>query len=291
MDVLFQALRISIPYVLAAMAGILSERSGVVNIALEGMLLVGAFGAVVGTLVSGSPLIGLLCGVCAGVLLAGLHALATGFFRADHIISGLALNILAAGLTRLLLQRWYHSASNSPRVEGLEPLLGGHSATAFLTHPMVYVTLGMIIAVRWLFRTSVLGLRIRAVGENPRAARAAGLPARKLRSLGVLLSGIPAGLGGVWLAFDQHQFTDGMSGGRGYIALAAMISGRWNPSLAVPACFLFGAAEALQIFVQSGPGIIPVQLVQLLPYVLTIVTLCGFFGHARAPAALGRPLD
>ncbi len=287
-ELAFQALRISVPYVLAALAGTVSERSGVVNLALEGMMLIGAFGTVVGTLATGSPLIGLCCGMAAGLSLAALHALVTGVFRADHMVSGLALNLLAAGLTRVLLQRLYHSSSNSPRIDGIESLAGSSSMLAFLTHPLVWLTLALVVAVRWLFSRTVLGLRLSAVGEHPQAAAAAGLSVLRLRTTGVLISGALAGLSGVWLAFDQHQFTDGMSGGRGYIALAAMIFGKWRPVPAALACLLFGTAEALQIALQGGRGGLPIQLVQTLPYVLTLITLAGAIGRSSPPAALGR---
>ncbi len=288
MDLPVQALRISVPYVLAALGGVVSERSGVINIGLEGMMLLGAFGTVVGTLATGSPVAGLGFGMLAGLLLASVHAVATGWFRADHIVSGLAINLLAAGVTRVLLKRLYHSSSNSPRIEGITSLVSGHGFVALVTHPLVWLTVLLLLGVWWLFARSVLGLRLTAVGEYPEAAAAAGLGVIRLRSVGVLMSGVLAGLAGVWLAFDQHQFTDGMSGGRGYIALAAMIFGKWRPVPAAAACVLFGAAEAVQMGLQGG-AVIPVQLVQTLPYLLTLVALAGAIGRARPPAADGRP--
>ncbi len=289
MDLPVQALRISVPYVLAALGGVVSERSGVINIGLEGMMLVGAFGTVVGTLATGSPLMGLVLGLTAGLVLAVLHAVVTGFFRADHIVSGLAVNLFAAGATRVLLKRLYHSSSNSPRIEGVTSLATDSSLLALLTHPLVWTTVALVAAVWWLLNRTVLGLRLSAAGEHPEAAAAAGLRVLRLRTTGVLLSGLLAGLAGVWLAFDQHQFTDGMSGGRGYIALAAMIFGKWRPVPAAAACVLFGGAEAVQMALQGGGGGIPVQLVQTLPYVLTLVALAGAIGRARPPAAVGKP--
>lgn len=282
LELVIQALRISVPYTLAALAGTLSERSGVVNIALEGTLLVGAFGCVVGTLSTGSPLLGLICGLVVGALMGGIHALVTTIAKADHIVSGIALNLLAVGATRVLLQRWYHSASNSPRMEGIGPFVDEPSFVAFLTHPLVWLTVLLIGAVWWLFARSVFGFRISAVGEDPHAAASAGLSTRWLRIQAVMLSGALAGLGGVWLACDQHQYSDGMSGGRGYIALAAMVFGRWRPVPSVLACLLFGVAETVQIRLQGGAGL-PVQLVQTLPYVLTLGALCtaGKWGEKR----------
>lgn len=288
-DLVAQALRISVPYTLAAMAGTVSERAGVVNIALEGLMLMGAFGCVVGTLSTGSPVLGLMCGVVTGVLYGGLHALATCVLKADHIVSGFALNLGAVALTRVLLQRFYHSASNSPRIEGMGALMPGQGMLAVVTHPLVWLTLGLVGAVWWLFARSVLGLRLSAVGEQPAAAASVGLRVPLLRGVAVLMSGGLAGLAGVWLAFDQHQFSDGMSGSRGYIALAAMIFGRWRPVPAALACLLFGAAETAQIQLQGrlegGQGGL---FLQTLPYLLTILALCGAMGRARPPAGLGK---
>jgi len=287
-ELAFQALRISVPYVLAALGGCISERSGTVNIALEGMMLIGAFGTVVGTLATGNPLLGLALGLAAGMALASIHAVATGYFRADHIVSGLALNLLALGLSKVLLQRWYHSSSNSPRIDGIESLVSDGAALGFISHPLVWVTLGLVGATWLLFHRTVLGLHLNAVGEEPRAAAAAGLPVLRLRAMGVIMSGALAGLSGAWLAFDQHQFTDGMSGGRGYIALAAMIFGKWRPGWVALACVLFGGAEAMQIAMQGTQRWIPMQLIQSLPYLLTLITLAGAIGKARPPAWLGR---
>jgi simple sugar transport system permease protein len=288
MELLLQALRITLPYLLATLGGAFSERAGVVNIALEGMMLVGGFGTVLGTLVTGNPWLGLLTGVLAGALLGGVHALATGYFRADHIVSGLALNLLAAGGTRFLLQRLYESSSNSPRIDAVESL-GSGSMSLFL-HPLFWLTGLLLAGTVWFFQRSVLGLRLSAVGESPEAATAAGLPVLQLRTLGVVCSGALAGLAGVWLAFDQHKFVDGMSGGRGYIALAALIIGRWRPLPAALACLLFGVAETVQIALQGTDSGIPSQLIQTLPYLLTVVVLVTAVGRSRAPAALGRSL-
>lgn len=288
LDFVFQALRIAVPYTLAALAGTLCERSGVVNIALEGLMLGGAFGFAVGSLTTGSPLAGLLFGALAGMLLASVHGVASVIFRAEQIVSGLAINLLAVGVTRVLLQRLYHSASNSPRALGIEPLWRESAMSAFLTHPLVWLTLVLVGGMVWMFQKTVLGLHLTAVGEHPRAARSAGLEVERLQLLAVLGSGLLAGLAGVWLASDQHQFSDQMSGGRGYIALAAMIFGRWRPGPASAACLLFGVAEALQLRLQGGGGGIPGQFIQALPYVVTLVAICAAKGASRAPAALGK---
>ncbi len=292
---LAQTLRISVPYALAACGGVCSERSGVVNIALEGILLNGAFFAVVGTHYSGSPYVGLLCAGAGGVATAALHALVTITARADQIVSGLAINILAFGLTRGGLRVLFKSASNSPRIPAPDPayldvLPGGRTPLGeVLYDPLFLLTILLLIATLWfLFRTG-LGLALRTAGEHPEAAHSAGFSVPRLRWLGVLASGLLAGLGGAWLAFEQHSFTDQMSGGRGYIALAAMIVGKWHPLGAAAACLLFGAAETAQIRLQ-GSGV-PTQFMQMLPFVLTILVLVVWVGRSVAPAAVGKPYD
>lgn len=297
MDVLLfvaAALRISVPYALAAMGASLSERGGVICIALEGLMLNGAFAYVVGAHASGDPWVGLAAAVAAGVLTAALHAVVTIRFRADQITSGLGLNLLAAGLTRFLLQRIFGSSSNSPRVVGLPelplgPLLDVPVIGRLLATPMVLLTLVLVPLVTWVLFRSVFGLRLRAAGEHPEAVAASGLSVARLRWTGVLACGALAALGGAWLASEQHSFTDGMTGGRGYIALAAMIVGKWHPIGAAAACLLFGAAEAAQITLQGSR--FPSEVLQALPYLVTMLALAGFIGRAVAPRALGRPHD
>jgi simple sugar transport system permease protein len=277
---LLQVLRITVPYALAALGGALSERAGIINIALEGTLLAGAFGAAVGSFYTGSAVIGLIFGVLAGMTLQLLHALATVRQRADQIVSGLAANLLALGATRFFLKLLFDSTANSPRItawSSAAPLLAITGLLAFAVHALMHWTR--------------FGLRLRACGENPEAAASLGVPVTSVRMVAVVLAGALAGLGGVWLAFDQHKFVDNMSGGRGYVALAAMIFGKWRPLPAVAACLLFGFAETAQIGLQASKLGLPNQLVQMLPYVLTIVALAGGVGRAKAPAALGRPYE
>jgi simple sugar transport system permease protein len=271
-----QAIRISVPYALAAVGAVVSERGGVVNIALEGILLLGAFCAVVGTHFSGSPWVGVVAAMAGGMLAAAIHALVTVTLKADQIVSGLAINIAAFGLTRAGLRVLFQSASNSPRIASPSlPLL-----------PLV--ALLILAALFFLFRTG-LGLALRTAGEHPEAAHSAGFSVARLRWLGVLASGLLGGLGGAWLAFQQHSFSDQMSGGRGYIALAAMIVGKWHPLGAAAACLLFGAAETAQIRLQGAGA--PTQLLQAAPFLLTILVLIVWVGRAVAPAADGKPYD
>jgi len=288
------ALRISVPYTLAALGATFSERAGVINIALEGIMLNGALGYVLGAHWTGNPWAGIAAAIAAGLLTAWLHAEATIRFRADQITSGIGINLLAAGLTQVVLLAVFDSSSNSTRVVGLPewrlPGLGDLPGLGpVLAAPLVLATLlAVLFGQAALFRT-VFGLRLRSVGERPEAAAALGLSVTLHRYAGVLISGVLAGLAGAWLASEQHYFTDGMTGGRGYIAIAAMIVGKWTPIGAAGACLLFGAAEALQITLQ---GIhVPSEVLQMLPYVVTMLALAGFIGRAVPPRSLGVPYD
>jgi simple sugar transport system permease protein len=288
------ALRISVPYALAALGSSLSERGGVICIALEGIMLNGALAYTLGAYFTHDAWLGVGCALLAGLLTAWLHAEATVRFRADQITTGLGINLLAAGLTRFVLVRVFHSSSNSPRVPGLPEIplgaLGKLPALgALLGSPLVIVTFALLVLVQLLLFRSVFGLRLRAIGEHPEAAATLGLSVTAYRFAGVLACGALASLGGAWLASEQHSFTDGMTGGRGYIALAAMIVGKWNPLGAAAACLLFGAAEALQITLQGSA--FPSELLQALPYVVTMFALAGFIGRAVAPRAVGVPYD
>jgi len=288
------ALRISVPYSLAALGACFSERGGVINIGLEGMMMIGALGFTLGTYWTGSPWLGVGAAIVAGVLTGALHALVTVRFRADQITSGLGINLLAAGLTKFVLTLVFHSSSNSSRVAGLPSwdLLGLSRLPALgpvLATPLVVLAAVLVAMGQWLLFRSVFGLRLRSVGEHPEAAATLGLSVPRYRTLGVLLSGALASLAGAWLASEQHSFTDGMTNGRGYIALAAMIVGKWSPLGAAAACLLFGAAEALQITLQ-GSGF-PNELLQMLPYLVTMLALAGFIGRAVPPRAVGVPYD
>ena len=284
---LAQAIRIATPYFFAAAGGVLSERVGVIGLTLEGFMLTGAFCTALGSYYSGSPWIGLLCGVLGAAVAGLILAVATIRFRADQVVSGIAVNLLAVGATRFFLRLAFDSSSNSPRVPGF----GGEQTAAGLfatfANPLVWLgLLSLPVLALVLYRTP-FGLRTRAVGEHPQAALSLGVPVMRLRYIGVVLSGALAGLGGAYLAADQHQFTDGMTAGRGFIALAAVIFGRWDPKRVAFACLLFAAAETLQIQLQ-GLQLVPSQFVEMIPYVLTIIALAGVVGRAVPPAALGK---
>jgi general nucleoside transport system permease protein len=284
---LAQTLRIAIPYLFAAAGGVLSERAGLIGLTLEGYMLGGAFFAVLGSSVSGSPVIGVLAALAGGGAFALVYALCAIRFRADQVVVGIAINLLVIGLTRFLLRLFFDSSSNSPRVAGFSVQGSGTGFGALIRNPLVLLGIAVIPAIAWLLYRTPFGLRVRAVGEHPAAAASVGVPVNRVRYLAVGASGMLAGLGGAYLALDQHQFTDGMTAGRGFIALAATIFGRWDPVRAGLACLLFAAAETLQIQLQ-GSQVIPSQFVEMIPYVLTIVALAGVVGRAVAPAALGK---
>lgn len=292
LSTLAQIIRIAVPYSLVAVGGCLSERSGVVNIALEGILLNSAFGTAVGTITTGSMEAGILCGVLAGALTAWLHAFVTVQGRADQIVSGLAVNIASFGATRALLKVLYQSASNSPRIldAAAAPLPGFDRLGPLgdvIGQPLFLLAVVVCLLAHRLLLHSGIGLLVRGAGERPAAVDGSGHSVSRVRVSAVVVGGAVAGLGGAWLAFQQNSFTDGMSGGRGYIALAAMIAGKWRPAGAIAACVLFATAETLQIRL-SGHGV-PTQLLQMIPYVVAIAVLAGWVGRAVAPAAVGRP--
>lgn len=272
-------LRISVPYVLGALGGVWSERAGVIALGLEGMLLSGAFAATLGAFYSHSPVVGLLAGMGGGALLALLYALLVLRFRGEQIVIGVALNLFADGATRFLLKSLFGSSSNSPVI----------GAWGQLAAPIVLATVVAVVASHFLLQRTAFGLRVRAVGEHPQAAASLGVGVARVRFSAVLLGGALAGLGGAWLAADQHQFVAGMSNGRGYIALAALIFGGWRPTVAALAGLLFGFAEAGEIALQAAGLGVPPYFIQMLPYVLTMVALAGLTRRPRAPSALGKP--
>ncbi len=297
---LVQTLRIATPFLLAAAGGVLSERSGVIALTLEGWMLTGAFCATLGSYYAQSPWVGLLCGVAGGLLAAALHAVATVRFRADQVVVGIAINLLAAGVTRFFLRLAFDSSSNSPRVSGFDWFSSGPGAAAdasrltglvsSLVNPLVFLGIVSLPLVAWLLSSTPFGLRVRAVGEKPDAAITLGVGVSRVRWIAVLGGGALASLGGTYLALEQHQFTDSMTAGRGFIALAAVIFGNWEPRRVAVACVLFAAAETLQIQLQ-GLQLIPSQFVEMIPYALTIVALAGVVGRSLPPSALGRVSD
>jgi len=224
---LAQTLRIAIPYLFAGAGGVMSERSGLIALTLEGYMLGGAFGAAVGALATGSPVVGAIAGMICGGLLALLYAVSALKFKANQVVTGVAINLLVVGLTRFFLRLLYDSSSNSPRVPGFGRAESGGGFAALAMNPLVWLGLIALVAIGWLLARTAFGLRVRAVGEHPEAAASVGVNVDRTRYAAVVLSGMLAALGGVYLAHDQHQFTDQMTAGRGLIALAATIFGRW----------------------------------------------------------------
>jgi simple sugar transport system permease protein len=288
---LFSTIRTATPLIFAALGGLFSERAGVINIALEGLMLAGAFTAAVVTYELQDPYLGFLCGMVSGAVLAFVYAVAVIKFEADQVVTGFAVSMLMLGLPAVISAAVYDSAGSTEQIakEYLLPELGNRlnvaSILAFLLVPIVWYV---------VYKTP-FGLRLRAAGENPAAADAAGVGVIRLRYVAVVLSGVLAAAGGAYLSIGQSSlFTKAMTAGRGYIALAALILAKWRPVPVLFACLFFGFTEALSIQMQgvmklpSGEDI-PVQFVQMIPYVLTIIVLAGFIGLSRAPKALGIP--
>jgi simple sugar transport system permease protein len=289
-------IRLATPLVLAALGGLFSERSGVINIALEGKMLAGAFTAAALThavdtrtgLGAASPWIGLLGGMIAGLFIAAIYALSCIKFKADQVVSGAAINILMLGMPGLLSGAFFLSSGSTPQIP--KDRLLPQSPTV-----IAIAILALVAGIWYVVYKTPFGLRLRSVGENPEAADAAGVSVSRIRYSGVLLAGILAGIGGAYLSIGQSSlFTRNMTAGRGFIALAALIFGKWRPVQTLLACLLFGFTEAVSIQMQgvfklpSGEDI-PVQFIQMVPYVLTIVVLAGFIGSSRPPGALGIP--
>jgi simple sugar transport system permease protein len=314
-SVLASTLRLTAPLLLAALAGLLAERSGVVDLGLEGKMLAAAFAAAAAAAVSQSALVGVAAAIGVAGALALVHGFACVTHRGDQVISGMAINMVAAGLTVVLGIAWFATGGQTPtlppevRIQALapsltEPLGAAQQHGAFLGallghglfshNVLVYAAFASLALVAYLLARTRLGLRLRAVGENPAMVDAAGVSVAWLRYRALLMGAVLCGLAGAYLSLAQNaNFSPNMTAGRGYIALAAMIFGRWRPLPTLAACLLFGLLDALAIRLQGVAlpvvGEVPVQAIQALPYLLTVVLLAGFIGSAVAPKALGRP--
>jgi simple sugar transport system permease protein len=308
-QMLDSTVRLATPLLLACLAGLFSERAGIFDIGLEGKMLVSAFASAAFAVMSGSVWIGLAAGIAASVLLAVIHGVASITFRGNQLISGVALNFLASGLTVLLSQSWFGLGGRTPSMEGAarfdeitlpfanalkdvpvfgpiyHDLISGHTI-------LVYVALALVPLTAWVLYSTRFGLRLRAVGENPAAVDTAGVSVVAIRYAAVLIAGVLCGLAGAYLASLAAQFGREMTAGRGYIALAALIFAKWRPWYALMACLLFGFLDAVAIRFQNidlGVFVIPVQFTQALPYIITVVILAGFVGKAIPPRAGGEP--
>lgn len=270
----------STPLIYAALGGVISERSGIVNIGLEGMMIGGAFTAVVFSGLTGSPIVGLLAGIGAGALLGLVLGVASTVFKADQIVAGTGINLVAAGGAAFALMLLYNQPGASPQVNALGNSYWILVAVAFILAGVLH---GVLYYTPW-------GLRVRACGENPRAVGDAMLRPLRLRMWAVTISGALAGLGGAFLSIGEvNIYSDGMTAGRGFIALAAVIFGRWTPWGATGAACFFGFFEALQYVLQGRIGWLPSDAMQAIPYVAALFAIAGLVGKVRAPAADGIP--
>ncbi len=304
-------LRLAVPLVFCALAGLFSERSGVVNIALEGKMLGGAFAAAATAQLTGSALAGLAAAVAFSTFLALVHGFATVTHRGDQVVSGMAINVAVAGLGPTLADAWFHEAGRVPvtapgaRFAPIDlplaaelrsvPILGPLYAEVLSGHnPLVYLAFASVPVVAWVLYRTRFGLRLRAVGEHPEAVDTAGISVSAMRYRALIVAGLLTGLAGAYLSIAQNaSFLRDMTAGKGYLALAALIFGKWRPVPALAACLLFAFADALQARLQGVQlpylGEIPTEAIQALPYLLTILLLAGFVGRAIAPAAIGKP--
>lgn len=312
--VIASTLRVSAPLILCALAGTISERAGVIDLGLEGKMLLTAFATAAVGAQTGSLGLALAAAVAVGLALSLLHGYGCVSHRGDQVVMGMAISMTAAGLTAVLGMAWFQMGGQTPplpeavrlspwfeslgtALDGV-PLIGRTLALGLTGHNMlVYGALLAVALVWWLLYRTRFGLRLRATGENPAMVDAAGVSVSRLRYQALMLNGVLASLAGAYLVIGLNPaFIPNMTAGRGYMALAAMIFGKWHPVGALWACLLFGSLDALSIRLQGaslpaalGGGAVPVQAIQALPYVLTVVLLAGFIGQARAPRALGLP--
>nr|WP_307437282.1 ABC transporter permease [Labrys monachus] len=306
------AVRISTPYLLCCLAGLYSERSGIVDIGLEGKMLAGAFAAAVTAATFGSAWLGLAAAVLTSVGFSLLHGVASIRYRGNQVVSGVAINMLALGLTAFIGNVWYGQGGRTPDLSGAArfqpvdlpgaqavlgvPVVGQIYSDVLSGHSiLVYFAFACVPLTAWVLYKTRFGLRLRAVGENPQAVDTAGISVSWLRYRAVLVCGVLTGVAGAYLSTaDSAAFVSNMTGGRGYMGLAALIFAKWRPWPALGACLLFGLLDAISIRIGEGlvvPGIgqVPSELISSLPYILTVLMLAGFVGAANPPRAAGMP--
>ncbi len=310
-QILDATLRVSVPLLLACLAGLYSERSGIFDIGLEGKMLAGAFAGAATAAVTGSAWLGLAGAIATAVCLALVHGFASITHRGNQIVSGVAINFIAAGSTIILGQAWFSQGGRTPSLSGparfeaitlpgaealrdvpvvgliYSELISGHSI-------LVYIAFLMVPLTWWVLYRTRFGLRLRAVGENPAAVDTAGISVTWLRYRAVMITGVLTGMAGAYLSVAQNAgFVKDMTAGKGYIALAALIFAKWRPVPAMFACLLFGFLDASSIRFQGAEwplvGRVPVQLINALPFILTVILLAGFIGKAIPPRAGGVP--
>ncbi len=288
--IIASAIRLAVPYALAGLGGTYSERSGVTNIGLEGMMLTGAFAAVAATNMTGSAWVGLLAAILVGMALGLIHAIVCVSLKSNQIVSGVAINIFASGVTVffswLLFNKTQIMVKQRLRLPILHDLPGFDILFSELP-PLVFFTIIIVILSHFIIFKTVFGLRLRSVGEHPKAADTLGINVYNMRYMGVMISGALAGIGGAFLSLEHaHYFVKGISGGRGFIGLASMIFGKWTPLGAAGAGLLFGFGEAIKPYL---PKVVPPQFFDMIPYLLTMIVLASAVGRATPPAADGIP--
>lgn len=291
-------LRLATPLIFAALGGVFSEKSGVVNIALEGIMTTGAFFAVYGSFLTGNPWIGVLFAIISGAIMAAIHAYLSIHLKADQIVSGVGINVFAAALTSYLIVKFFKTNSQTSVVKSLPypaeamskvPLIGGILKEL---NWFVFIVIALVIISHFVLYKTPLGLRIRSVGEHPKAADTLGVSVYGIRYLCVILSGILGALGGATLSIGiMNLYRENMVSGRGFIALAAMIFGNWKPINAMWASMIFAFAETFQLFAKGFGWAIPGEFYAAFPYIITMFALAGFVGKTQAPAADGVPYE
>lgn len=304
-------LRVATPMILAALGGLFSERAGIANIALEGKMLGAAFAAAAVAALSGSAVIGLGAGILVAVALSLVHGYACITHNGDQVVSGMAINIMVAGLAPTLALAWFQQGGQTPILSGAQrfapiilpfsdvardvPLFGPLYARVLSDQTvLVYVALLAVPLAAWVLYRTRFGLRLRAVGENPHAVDTAGISVAGMRFRALIIAGVLCGIAGAYMSTAHGAaFVRDMTAGKGFLALAALIFGKWRPVPTLLACLLFAFADAVQVRLQGtvlpGIGVVPVQAIQALPYVLTVVLLAGFVGKSAAPKAIGLP--
>ncbi len=304
-------IRVATPLILAALAGMFAERSGIVDIGLEGKMLGAAFASGAAAAVSGSAVVGLGAGILTSVMLAMIHAFACVTHNGNQVVSGMAINIMVAGLGPTLGLAWFHIGGQTPMLVDAErfrpfafpfaerladlPVIGAVYSELISGHNViVYVALAAVPLAGWIIYKTRFGLRLRAVGENPEAVDTAGISVAAMRYRAMIVCGILCGIAGTYLSLAQAaMFMRDMAAGRGYLALAALIFGKWRPVPTLIACFLFAFADAVQVRLQGVElpvvGVIPVQAIQALPFIVTVLVLAGFVGKSIPPKASGIP--
>ncbi len=291
-------LRLAVPIIFAATGEMLSERAGVLNLSLDGMMLMSAFAAALASWATGSPLAGVAVGVLVATAVAGMQAVLSVTLRANQLVVGIGFNILALGATTFLYREIFGPLSRDP-IPGFAQLDVPWLASIPVIGPaffhqtgLAYVSILMVVVTWLILNYTSFGLAVRAVGEDPRAADKAGISVTRTRYLGVLYAGILAGLGGAFMSVaDSNTFTENMTKGAGYLAITAVIFGGWKPWNTLAACLLFGFATALQFLVPSLQWDVPVALLLLLPYLLALIAIAGLVGKSRQPAALTVPFE